>query len=73
MELWHELTAKYEPRNEYRRRDLERQLDRITMKPGTDPDIFISNIFLLADKIKDIGGNITRTKITDIVLQGLTR
>eukprot|EP00903_Cladosiphon_okamuranus_P010130 g9593.t1 len=36
-------------------------------------DAFITNVLLLTEKIKDIGGNVTTTKITDIVLQDLPK
>lgn len=71
--VWRELAKKYEPRNEYQRRGREREVEGATMRPGSDPDAFITRVLLLSEKIKDIGGSVTTAKQTDIILQGLPK
>ena len=41
------------------------------MKSGTDPDIFMTRVWHLAEQINSIGGSITMDKRADIILQGL--
>ena len=41
------------------------------MKSGTDPDIFMTRVWHLAEQINSIGGSITMEKRADIILQGL--
>ena len=71
LEVWRGLTEKYKPANENRRRDLERELDGLRMKSKTDPEIFITKVWHLAEQINFIGGHITVEKQADIVLRGL--
>lgn len=71
IQVWRAIEAKYQPADEHRRRQLERELDATTMKSGTDPDIFITRVWYLAEQINFIGGSITASKCADIILQGL--
>lgn len=73
LKVWKAVENKYEPHDENRRRQLERELEASKMKPGTDPDIFITRVSLLAEQINFIGGHITDAKRADIILQGLPR
>lgn len=49
LQVWQALEAKYQPANENRRRHLERELEAARMLPGTDPDIFITHVWHLAE------------------------
>lgn len=71
--VWTAIEEKYQPVDQNRRRDLERQLDNCTMESGTDPDIFITKVWHLAEQIQFIGGSISEEKVGDIILQGLPR
>ena len=71
LKVWQALEDKYQPHDENRRRHLERELEAAKMRTGTDPDIFITHVWHLAEQINFIGGNITQEKCADIILQGL--
>ena len=67
LAVWKAVEEKYQPRDENRRRHLERELEAAKMKTGTDPDIFITHVWHLAEQINFIGGNITEEKRADII------
>lgn len=69
IEVWNMLESKYQPADENRRRHLERELESATMQTGTDPDIFITHVWHLAEQIEFIGGTVTDEKRADIILQ----
>ena len=71
LAVWKELESKFQPADEHRRRNLERELESATMRTGTDPDIFITHVWHLAEQLRFIGGTVTDEKLGDIILQGL--
>lgn len=71
LAVWKAVEGKFEPHDENRRRHLERELESAKMKPGSDPDVFITHVWHLSEQINSIGGHVTEMKQADIILHGL--
>ena len=72
IQVWTALEEKFQPVDQHRRRELDREMEACVMKPGTDPDVFITKVLHLAEQIEFIGGVVPEERRTDIILQGLS-
>ncbi|CAN0301866.1 unnamed protein product, partial [Pylaiella littoralis] len=68
---WLALKDKYQPDDEQHRRALISELNNMSMKDGTDPDIFITEVWEVAFKLEELGEPVSRSRIADIILHGL--
>ena len=69
--VWSALKNKYQPNDEQHRRALITELNHISMKSSTDPDIFITDVWDLVHKLEDMGEPVSESRIADIILHGL--
>ena len=52
---WKEILQKYEGSSVQRHVELSQKLDRISMRPGEDPDHFFTRIYSLRDQLRGLG------------------
>lgn len=69
--VWEDLEKKYMPSDESYCRALLRQLDSMSMAEGTDPDIFISDVWELTYRMEDINEPVSKAKTKDVIVTGL--
>eukprot|EP00752_Nemacystus_decipiens_P002765 g2583.t1 len=69
--VWSDLIDKFQPDDQQYRRELIAELNSISMKEGTDPDIFLAEVQDLANKLEYLGEGVSDARLADIVLQGL--
>eukprot|EP00752_Nemacystus_decipiens_P002405 g2268.t1 len=69
--VWSDLIDKFQPDDQEYRRELIAELNSISMKEGTDPDIFLAEVQDLANKLEYLGEGVSEARLADIVLQGL--
>ncbi|CAN0440125.1 unnamed protein product, partial [Pylaiella littoralis] len=68
---WLALRDKYQADDEQHRRALISELNNMSMKDGTDPDLFITEVWEVAFKLEELGEPVSRSRIADIILHGL--
>ena len=66
------MVTKYKKPTSQRRPILQRQLTRMVMTDGQDPDMFINEVYYLRDELVDTGGVFSDDSISHIVQVGLT-
>ena len=71
QEAWRAL-LKYENNSTQRRRTLMRKLDNFKMEDGQDPDMFFVQVKQLADDLENMGEPISKHRVMDIILSGMT-
>ena len=72
QEAWQALLVKYENNSTQRRRTLMRKLDNFKMEDGQDPDMFFVQVKQLADDLENMGEPISKHRVMDIILSGMT-
>ncbi|CAN0398258.1 unnamed protein product, partial [Scytosiphon promiscuus] len=72
QQAWRALLVKYENNSTQRRRTLMRKLDNSKMEEGEDPDVFFVQLDQLADDLESMGEPVTKHRVMDIILSGMT-
>ena len=70
-EVWLALKNKYQNTSRHGRITLLRRLDNSVMRSDIDPDVFLSEVFLLRDELGDPGETLTDERLTTIILDAL--
>ena len=65
---WKEILQKYEGSSVQRHVELSQKLDRISMRPGEDPDHFFTRIYNLRDQLRGLGQEVHDLRLVGLVI-----
>lgn len=71
LQVWHAMKNKFQPEDEQHERVLHAMFNNLSMKEGTDPDVFITKCWDVAHKLERLGDVVTENRIKHVIVSGL--